>query len=43
MSGRIIEIRAVADGYAFAGPNLKTKIRISRMHRHSTGWALETP
>lgn len=40
MRGRTIEIRAVSDGYAFAGPSLKTKIRISRMHKHSSGFEL---
>ena len=40
MRGQTIEIRAVADGYAFAGPSLKTRIRISRMYKHSSGFEL---
>lgn len=40
MNGRTIEVRAVANGYAFFGPSLKRKIAIRRMHHHSTGFAL---
>lgn len=40
MSGRVIEVRAVADGYAYFGPSLKRKVAIRRMHKHSTGFVL---
>ena len=37
---RIIEVRAVANGRAYFGASLNRKIRINRMHRHSTGFEL---
>ena len=40
MRGRIITVRAVADGYAYFGPTLKRRIAIRRMHKHSTGFVL---
>lgn len=40
MRGRVIEVRAVADGYAYFGPRLNRKIAIRRMHKHSTGFVL---
>lgn len=42
MNGRTRTVLAVLDGKAHMNGVPKTKVSISRMHKGSTGWALES-